>query len=80
MGDWKLLEFFEDGSLELYNTKNDLSETTNLAEQMPAKVKEMHDVMLKWRKMVKAPVPSVLNPQYDGVAANLKPKIKGKKK
>ena len=80
MGDWKLLEFFEDGSLELYNTKNDLSETTNLAKQMPAKVKEIHNVMLEWRKMVKAPVPSVLNPQYDGVAANLKPKIKGKKK
>jgi len=66
--------------LELYNTKNDLSETTNLAEQMPAKVKEMHDVMLKWRVKVRAPVPQELNPQYDVVATNSKPKIKGKKK
>ena len=26
MGDWKLIEFFEDGTLELYNTGKDISE------------------------------------------------------
>ncbi|MBL7650360.1 MAG: sulfatase-like hydrolase/transferase, partial [Candidatus Hydrogenedentes bacterium] len=30
-GDWKLLEYLEDGHLELYNLRDDLSETNNLA-------------------------------------------------
>ena len=62
MGDWKLIEFFEDGTLELYNTRKDISETKNLAKDMSAKVKEMHQVMLAWRKDTKAPVPTKLNP------------------
>ena len=31
-GNWKLIEMFDDGTLELYDLKNDLGETTNLAE------------------------------------------------
>ena len=38
-GDFKLLEFFEDGRLELYDLRNDIGETRNLALQMPAKDK-----------------------------------------
>ncbi len=30
-GDWKLMEFLEDGRLELYNLREDLGETRNLA-------------------------------------------------
>ena len=58
MGDWKLIEYFEDGALELYNLKNDLGEKTNLAELESGKVKELHAAMLKWRKETKAPVPT----------------------
>ena len=65
MGDWKLIEFFEDGKLELYNLKNDLSEKNDLAKKMPNKTKELHAAMLKWRKSVKAPVPTEKNPLYD---------------
>ena len=50
MGDWKLIEFFEDGVLELYNLNKDLSEQNNLAQKMPEKTKELHASMLKWRK------------------------------
>ena len=64
MGDWKLIEFFEDGVLELYNTAEDLAETKNLAKKNPKKTKELHDAMLAWRKAVKAPVPTELNPEY----------------
>ncbi len=69
MGDWKLIEFFEDGTLELYNTGKDISENKNLAKEMPAKVKEMHQVMLAWRKHTRAPVPTKLNPAYDPKSA-----------
>ena len=80
MGDWKLIEFFEDGTLELYNTRKDISETKNLAKDMSAKVKEMHQVMLAWRKDTKAPVPTKLNPAYDPKSAKrIKDKKKGKK-
>jgi len=59
MGDYKLIEFFEDGKKELYNLRDDLSQTTNLAEKMPEKTKELHDKMVAWRKDINAPMPTV---------------------
>jgi arylsulfatase A-like enzyme len=64
-GDWKLIEYFEDGALELYNLKDDISERENLAEALPGKTKELHKLMLTWRKEVKAPVPTEPNPDYN---------------
>lgn len=57
-GDWKLVEFFEDGRLELYNLRDDLSQKTNLAEKMPDKTKELHGRLVAWRKAVNAPMPT----------------------
>ena len=65
MGDFKLIEFFEDGRLELYNIKDDIGETKDLAAAMAEKARELHDALVAWRKQVKAPVPTELNPQYD---------------
>ncbi len=56
--DWKLLEFFEDHHLELYNLKDDLGEKNNLAEKMPDKAKELHAMMLTWRQTIHAPMPT----------------------
>jgi arylsulfatase A-like enzyme len=53
-GDWKLLEFFEDGRLELYNLKDDIGEQRNLADEEPEKVREMHDRLVAWRESVGA--------------------------
>lgn len=63
-GDFKLLEFFEDDRLELYNLADDIGEKNNLAEKMPEKTKELHEKLLAWRKSVKAPMPRP-NPKYD---------------
>jgi len=57
-GDWKLMEFFEDGRLELYNLRYDLGETKNLAVQMPEKARELHARLVAWRQAVKAPMPT----------------------
>lgn len=57
-GDWKLMEFFEDHRLELYNLRSDLGETNNLARQLPEKTKELHDKMLAWRAAIHAPMPT----------------------
>jgi arylsulfatase A-like enzyme len=63
-GDWKLLEFFDDGHLELYNLKEDMGEKNNLAEKMPGKTKELHQLLQQWRKSVKTPVAARLNRRY----------------
>ncbi len=56
-GDYKLLEFFEDSRFELYNLKNDLSEKNNLVEKEAEKVKELHGMLLAWRKEIGAHMP-----------------------
>lgn len=63
-GDWKLIEWFETGRLELYNLKYDLGESKNLAKENPAKLKELHEKMKAWREDVAAPVPTMPNPRY----------------
>ena len=64
-GDYKLIEFFESGALELYDLGEDLGEATDLAAEMPAKVEELHALMRSWRDSVGAYVPTELNPEYD---------------
>ena len=74
MGDYKLLEFFEEDRLELYNLKDDLSETRNLAGAEPARAREMQQKLAAWRKSVDARMPSP-NPDYDPQRADqLKPR------
>ena len=56
-GDWKLIEYFEDNSLELYNLSSDPGETKNLAESNTEQRDALHTKMLAWRKATKAPLP-----------------------
>ncbi len=56
-GDWKLMEFFEDGRLELYNLRDDIGETKNLAAAMPEKAKELRAKLIAWRKETGAKMP-----------------------
>ena len=57
-GDFTLLEFFEDNRLELYNVKEDIGQSKNLAKMMPEKTRELHEKMLTWRKDIKAAMPT----------------------
>lgn len=56
-GDWKLMEFLEDGKLELYNLKDDVGESRNLAGSHPEKAKELQQKLATWRESVQAPMP-----------------------
>jgi len=58
VGEWKLLEFFEDGRLELYNLREDVGEAEDLARSMPDKVKELHARMRAWRAQTGAAMPT----------------------
>ncbi|MCY2941281.1 MAG: sulfatase, partial [Planctomycetota bacterium] len=57
-GNYKLLEFLEDGKIELYNLIEDVGEKNNLASQMPDLKKELYDKLNAWRNDIKAPMPS----------------------
>ncbi len=65
MGDWKLHEYFEDRSLELYNLKEDIGEKHNRVEAYPKIAKELYQKLEAWRKALGAPVLTRLNPEYD---------------
>ena len=62
-GEFKLIEHFEDGSVELYDLKNDIGEQNDLAKAMPEKVKEMKTMLHEWQKSVDARMPKP-NPNY----------------
>jgi len=64
-GDWKLHHYFEDDGIELYNLKEDIGEKRNLVNDYPKKVEELLTLLNNWRKEVNAPVPSLLNPDYE---------------
>jgi len=64
LGDWKLIQYFENNDIELYNLKDDLGEKNNLAASKPEKVQKMLDLLNEWREQTNAPVPDKLNPEY----------------
>jgi len=63
-GDWKLIEFFEDGKLELYHLRDDLGEENNLAALFPRRTTALQKKLANWRKSVNAALPE-LNPDFD---------------
>ena len=63
-GDWKLIEWYENGKLELFNLKEDISENNNLAKKHPDKVKTLATKLASWRKDTGAVMP-VLNKKFD---------------
>ncbi len=66
-GDWKLIEFFEDNHVELYNLAEDLGESNDLSETRKDKAEELLDELKEWRKALNAPVPAERNPEFDSV-------------
>jgi uncharacterized sulfatase len=69
-GDWKLIEFFEDGALELYHLREDPGEQRNLAAQFPERTHSLHAALQSWRASVNARLPEP-NPDYDPARALL---------
>ena len=63
LGQWKLIEFFEDGRLELYDLSNDVGETKDLAKEEPERVKELHAILQAWREKFGAKMPTP-NPDF----------------
>jgi uncharacterized sulfatase len=65
-GDWKLIEFFEDESIELYNLRSDIGEKVNVASTEATIANKLKSLLHDWRLRVNAKMP-VPNPDYDPV-------------
>ncbi|MCY1719324.1 sulfatase [Prolixibacteraceae bacterium Z1-6] len=63
LGNYKLIEFYEDMHVELYDVKNDISEKNDLSEKYPDKTNELNALLHSWRKEVNAQMPFA-NPHY----------------
>ncbi|MFH1741962.1 MAG: sulfatase/phosphatase domain-containing protein [bacterium] len=70
MGDYRLVEFYEDNNVELYNLKEDIGETKDLSKEMPEKTAALQKQLAMWRKEVNAQMPTP-NPDYDPERADV---------
>ncbi|MFM8272278.1 MAG: sulfatase-like hydrolase/transferase [Gemmata sp.] len=62
-GDYKLIEYYEDGRRELFDVKKDVSESRNLIAARPEVARELAADLDRWRKEVGAKMPTP-NPDY----------------
>jgi arylsulfatase A len=62
-GNWKLIEFYEDMRVELYNLKDDTGETRDLAQAEPEKASQLRERLHEWRQSVDAQMPTP-NPDF----------------
>lgn len=64
-GDWKLIYNYEDKSVELFNLKKDIGESSNLSAVNPEKRDELYRKLMRWIEDTHAPIPTKLNPYYE---------------
>jgi arylsulfatase A-like enzyme len=62
-GDFKLIEFFEDRHVELYNLRSDIGEETDLALELPEVTARLRVLLAEWRTSIEARIPQP-NPDF----------------
>ncbi len=63
-GDYKLIHYYEDDRVELYNLKEDISEKNDLTKEIPEKANELLKKLNKWLDNENAKMPQP-NPNYE---------------
>lgn len=56
-GDYKLVEWFEDGRVELYDLRRDIGESTDLSTREPERAAALRAMLVRWREEVDARMP-----------------------
>jgi len=62
-GDYKLLEYFENNTVQLFNLRQDIGEQHDLSLEMPEKTAQLHKMLRVWREEVSAQMMPP-NPDY----------------
>ena len=62
-GDYKLIHFFEDAHVELYNLRTDQGETQDLAVRKPTLAGKLRGMLSDWQEKVEAKIPQP-NPDW----------------
>lgn len=64
VGDLKLLKFYEDNRLVLFDLAKDLQEQSDLSKKKPEETERLHKLLTDYLKTVNAQMPTA-NPQFD---------------
>ena len=78
-GDYKLIEFFNDMNVELYDLADDIGEQRDLAAVIPQKAAELRSRLHAWRGEVGAQMPTP-NPNYDPSRPEYTPPLQSNQK
>lgn len=62
-GPWKLIEWFEDGRVELYDLERDPGQTLNIAAERPELAQRLRERLIAWRREIRAPMPTPRMPK-----------------
>lgn len=63
-GDWKLIQYFENGKIELFNLNKDLEEQRELSKSHPEKAEDLLHELKRWQRNTHAVIPTTLNPDF----------------
>jgi hypothetical protein len=63
-GDYKLIEYFENGSVQLFNLKDDIGELNDISKIEIEKTRDLKLKLKNWREKVNARMMKK-NPNYD---------------
>ena len=63
-GNWKLVQFYGDNHVELYNLQTDIEERRDLSDAFPERTADMLQLLNYWKKQTNAKIP-ILNPYYN---------------
>ena len=63
-GDWKFVRYYDTGAIELFNLKDDIGESKNLAAEQPARIEALLADHLEWLKEIDAQE-NEPNPDFD---------------
>ncbi|PCE66697.1 sulfatase [Sediminicola luteus] len=63
-GPWKLIQYFEDGSVQLFNLDTDISEQHDVSRTEKEVVANLLRKLKAWQNKTGAPIPKSLNPQF----------------
>ena len=64
MGDWKLVQFYGDNHVELYNLISDVEERRDLTKALPEKTAALLKMLNEWKFQTHAKIPEI-NPYYN---------------